>query len=82
MLGCEEEDTHEGAQFVLPFVCERDARTVHNVAAFNDLNIYRDRYERQILPPRGSLCAVVRLEDHPELREFHRQARDMFDEDA
>lgn len=75
-LGFEEESLTEG--FALPFVCEPNAKTVHHVTAFQDLNISRDRYERRILPARGGRCPVIRLEYHPEIKEFIKQTNDMF----
>ncbi|KAK2763116.1 hypothetical protein FQN54_009751 [Arachnomyces sp. PD_36] len=63
----------------LPFTLESDARRVDHIAAFRDLNIYRDRYERYITAPRWGQC-VVRLEDHPELREFCKKANEMYDD--
>ncbi|KAK2763802.1 hypothetical protein FQN54_009420 [Arachnomyces sp. PD_36] len=74
------EENVDLGQFPLPFAPEPDAKTVHHVTAFQDLNIYRDRYERYIPVPRGGGPCVVRLEDHPELVEFHKQARKMFED--
>lgn len=62
----------------LPFTLEPNARRVDHIAAFRDLNIYRDRYERNITYPRWGQC-MVRLEDRPELSEFIKRANKMFD---
>ena len=65
-------------QITIPFACEPESRKVDHYRAFSDLNIYRDRYERRIDPtPRYGPC-VVRLEDHPELQQFNRLAKERF----
>ncbi|PGH01798.1 hypothetical protein AJ80_08965 [Polytolypa hystricis UAMH7299] len=70
--------SHEELGLSLPFQCGPGARQIDHYTAFRDLNIYRDRYERRVDPiPRGGPC-VVRLEDHPELQEFGKKAREMF----
>ncbi|KAK2797576.1 hypothetical protein FQN51_008371 [Onygenales sp. PD_10] len=72
------QDERDGRQITVPFVCKPEARKIDHYLAFRDLNIYRDRYERRIDPtPRWGPC-VVRLEDHPELREFNRLAKEGF----
>ncbi|KAI1911771.1 ADP-ribose diphosphatase [Ophidiomyces ophidiicola] len=69
----------EQSKLRLPFQCEPGARKIDGYTAFRDLNIYRDRYERRVDPiPRGGPC-VIRLEDHPELQEFGKTAREMFE---
>ncbi|KAK2811855.1 hypothetical protein FQN50_001893 [Emmonsiellopsis sp. PD_5] len=71
-------DERRERQITVPFICEPEARKVEPYYAFKDLNIYRDRYERRIdSTPRWGPC-VVRLEDHPELREFNRLAKERF----
>ncbi|KAI1967015.1 ADP-ribose diphosphatase [Ophidiomyces ophidiicola] len=68
----------EQSKLRLPFHCEPGARKIDGYTVFRGLNIYRDRYERRVDPiPRGGPC-VIRLEDHPELQEFGKTAREMF----
>lgn len=57
---------------------EPDAKQVDHYTAFKDLDIYRDRYERRVDSFRRRGPCVVRLEDHPELQEFGKMAREMF----
>ena len=59
-------------------MCEPDAKQVDHYTAFKDLDIYRDRYERRVDSFRRHGPCVVRLEDHPELQEFGKMAREMF----
>ncbi|PGH36277.1 hypothetical protein GX50_00962 [[Emmonsia] crescens] len=62
----------------LPLLCRPDARKLNPNHAFLKLNIYRDRYEREVSPIiRGRSC-VVRLENDPDLKEFIYKANEMF----
>ncbi|OJD10724.1 hypothetical protein AJ78_08342 [Emergomyces pasteurianus Ep9510] len=63
---------------ILPFICSPGARKLNPNYAFLNLNIYRDRYERQLSPiPRGGYC-VRRLEDDSDLKNFINKANQMF----
>ncbi|QSS62598.1 hypothetical protein I7I51_02336 [Histoplasma capsulatum] len=66
------------AKHILPFICRPEVKTLNPSHAFLNLNIYRDRYERQLSPvTRGRPC-VRRLEDDPDLRGFIDKAVKMF----
>lgn len=72
----------EDLQFALPFTPEPNAMRVDHCSAFQDLHIYRDRYEREIMPFRHT-DYVIRMEDHPQREteeEFIRYAKGLYDE--
>ncbi|KAK2757246.1 hypothetical protein FQN54_004760 [Arachnomyces sp. PD_36] len=64
---------------ILPFSCCAEAKQFDPYEAFKSLNIYRDRYERQlpVVDGRTGCPGSRRLSNDPSLMSFLQQAKDM-----